>query len=157
MGHLFLLMNTESLQGTELCLKAPMNFQKSLVAERHRKEQDKSSQGTVPMEQLGHGQFCSTVLFAFGGSVLLSFLVGGHFSEIIFVPQQKKAGVVSITLHMFRSKNPANCDLGEIKLVVKLSSYFLNSLDYFFFLKFDRALESVNIWNWWSLGKECSC
>lgn len=45
MGHLSLLMNMEPLQGTDLCLKAPANFQKSLVAERHREEQDKSSQG----------------------------------------------------------------------------------------------------------------
>lgn len=58
-----------------------------------RKTQGRAGQefpGT--MEQLGHGQVCSTVLFAFGGSVLLSFLTGGHFSEIIFVPQQKRQG-----------------------------------------------------------------
>lgn len=45
MGHLFLLMNMEPLQGTELCLKSPVNFQKNLVAGRDWEEQDKSSQG----------------------------------------------------------------------------------------------------------------
>lgn len=42
------------------------------------------------LEQLGHGQVCSIVSFAFEGSVFLSFLAGGHFSEIIFVPQRKR-------------------------------------------------------------------
>lgn len=75
------------------------------------------------MSQLGHGQVFP-VFFPFGGSVFLRFLAGGHFSEIIFVPQQKKTGVGNITLHMFSSKSSANCDLDEIKLVVLLSSLF---------------------------------
>lgn len=45
MGHLFLLMYMEPLRGTELFLKAPMDFQKSLVAGRDRGEKDRSSQG----------------------------------------------------------------------------------------------------------------
>lgn len=46
MGHLFLLMNMEPLQGTDLCIKAPVNFQKSFETEIDREEQDKSSQGS---------------------------------------------------------------------------------------------------------------
>lgn len=79
--------------------------------------------------------------------MFLRFLAGGHFSEIIFVPQQKKTGVGNITLHTFSSKSSANCDLDEIKLVVLLSSLFFKTylLFFFFFVKFRRALESANI------------
>lgn len=120
MGHLFLLMNMEPLQGTELCLKSPMNFQKSPVAGRDWEEQDKSSQG--PCHSWAMDRFVPQFFFPSGGSVFLRFLAGGHFSEIIFVPQQKKTGVGNITLHVFSSKSSANCDLDEIKLVVLLSS-----------------------------------
>lgn len=120
MGHLFLRMNMGPLQGTEL---DPVNFQKSLIAKRDREEQDKISQG--PWNSWAMDNFVPQFSFLLEFQCFCSFWQVDILVKFSLCHNKKRQGCVSTTLHMFRSKNSANCDLDEIKLVVLLCSNFL--------------------------------